>query len=108
MHSSGDSRRGIAESCFGNWSNVIARATKQSTLTSRQHGLLRGACHRARIRATRWLAMTALYSTIAWLFEKLNRHVVPASAHGEAALLARIDPFRGASPQRVAMFGTEK
>jgi hypothetical protein len=26
---------------------------------SRQHGLLRGARHRARIRATRWLAMTA-------------------------------------------------
>src|SRR5947209_3144860 len=25
---------------------------------SRQHGLLHGACHRARIRATRWLAMT--------------------------------------------------
>src|SRR5205823_8805333 len=25
---------------------------------SRQHGLLRGACHRARVRATRWLAMT--------------------------------------------------
>jgi hypothetical protein len=25
-------------------------------------GLLRGACHRARIRATRWLAMTANYS----------------------------------------------
>src|SRR6202012_4873261 len=24
----------------------------------RQSGLLRGACHRARIRATRWLAMT--------------------------------------------------
>jgi hypothetical protein len=23
------------------------------------YGLLRGACHRARIRATRWLAMTA-------------------------------------------------
>jgi hypothetical protein len=23
-----------------------------------RHGLLRGACHRARIRATRWLAMT--------------------------------------------------
>src|SRR5258707_10056285 len=40
--------------------DVIARskATKQSTLTSRQHGLLRGACHRARVRATRWLAMT--------------------------------------------------
>jgi hypothetical protein len=26
---------------------------------ARQDGLLRGACHRARIRATRWLAMTA-------------------------------------------------
>ena len=25
---------------------------------ARRHGLLRGACHRARIRATRWLAMT--------------------------------------------------
>src|SRR6266700_7188786 len=38
---------------------VIARsaATKQSRL-SLQHGLLRGACHRARIRAARWLAMT--------------------------------------------------
>jgi hypothetical protein len=28
--------------------------------------LLRAACHRARIRATRWLAMTVLAS---WLFE---------------------------------------
>ena len=52
---------------------VIARseATKQSILSLRQDGLLRcarndgrgsgllrGACHRARIRATRWLAMT--------------------------------------------------
>ena len=27
---------------------------------SRLHGLLRGACHRARIRATRWLAMTKI------------------------------------------------
>jgi len=26
-------------------------------LASRRNGLLRGACHRARIRATRWLAM---------------------------------------------------
>jgi hypothetical protein len=41
---------------------VIARsnATKQSILSWRRDGLLRGACHRARIRATRWLAMTAL------------------------------------------------
>ena len=28
--------------------------------TVRKNGLLRGACHRARIRATRWLAMTAV------------------------------------------------
>src|SRR5438132_4172498 len=33
-------------------------ATKQSILPLWPHGLLRGACHRARIRATRWLAMT--------------------------------------------------
>src|ERR1700686_2467738 len=40
--------------------DVIARskATKQSTLSCLRSGLLRGACHRARIRATRWLAMT--------------------------------------------------
>jgi hypothetical protein len=31
---------------------------KQSALPARGDGLLRGACHRARIRATRWLAMT--------------------------------------------------
>ena len=35
--------------------NVIASAAKQSTLSLRRNGLLRGACHRARIRATRWL-----------------------------------------------------
>src|ERR1700676_2179677 len=41
--------------------DVIERsnATKQSTLISLwRYGLLRGACHRARVRATRWLAMT--------------------------------------------------
>jgi len=27
------------------------------------YGLLRGACHRARIRATRWLAMTVYYAS---------------------------------------------
>jgi len=36
-----------------------ALATKQSSFSFRfNDGLLRGACHRARIRATRWLAMT--------------------------------------------------
>jgi hypothetical protein len=38
-----------------------ADATKQSIFSLLcQNGLLRGACHRARIRATRWLAMTML------------------------------------------------
>ena len=37
---------------------VIASEAKQSILASLRDGLLRGACHRARIRATRWLAMT--------------------------------------------------
>src|SRR5258707_14189563 len=40
---------------------VIARSASDEAiqlLESRRYGLLRGACHRARIRATRWLAMT--------------------------------------------------
>src|ERR1700731_4092383 len=39
---------------------VIARSERdeQSTLPRLRHGLLRGACHRARVRAIRWLAMT--------------------------------------------------
>jgi hypothetical protein len=35
----------------------------------RGSGLLRGACHRARIRATRWLAMTVSKLRVIWLFE---------------------------------------
>jgi hypothetical protein len=66
-HASGASRREKAESYLV----VIAcdkreafaqgsEATKQSILSfARRNGLLRGACHRARIRATRWLAMTS-------------------------------------------------
>src|SRR5437899_3137122 len=37
-----------------------SEATEQSILPLLLHGLLRGACHRARIRATRWLAMTVV------------------------------------------------
>jgi hypothetical protein len=36
-----------------------SEATKQSILALPPDGSLRAACHRARIRATRWLAMTA-------------------------------------------------
>src|SRR5258705_13379061 len=44
--------------------SVIARsvATKQSSSRRKKRGLLCGTCHRARIRATRWLAMTVLDS----------------------------------------------
>src|SRR5437016_3449567 len=50
-----------------------APATKQSILSARtlQAGLLRGACHRARSRATRWLAMTAERSRLPSHLEKL-------------------------------------
>ena len=36
---------------------------------TRRDGLLRGACHRARICATRWLAMTAQHLDCLWLCE---------------------------------------
>jgi hypothetical protein len=45
--------------------NVIANEAKRRSnplFLARQDGLLRGACHRARIRATRWLAMTTKYA----------------------------------------------
>jgi len=32
-----------------------------SSICGANYGLLRGACHRARVRATRWLAMTVLW-----------------------------------------------
>src|SRR5260370_30254678 len=35
-----------------------AKRRSNPSLRKPRHGLLRGACHRARIRATRWLAMT--------------------------------------------------
>ena len=49
-----------ANACL-NGRAVIARSASDEAIHSfaRQDGLLRGACHRARIRATRWLAMTA-------------------------------------------------
>ena len=43
---------------------VIASEAKQSIeQRESKYGLLRGACHRARIRATRWLAMTAKHNS---------------------------------------------
>ena len=70
INGSGASRREVANVCLG----VIASEAKQSIAPQKERrkdgllrcarndgrgfGLLRGACHR--IRATRWLAMTAL------------------------------------------------
>jgi hypothetical protein len=58
LQTSGATLRGIAKLRLA----VIASEAKQSILALRLYGLLRrGACHRARIHATRWLlAMTAL------------------------------------------------
>src|SRR5258708_15736032 len=40
------------------------RAKRSNPEPQSKTGLLRGACHRARIRATRWLAMTMLMTTL--------------------------------------------
>src|SRR5471032_2085653 len=79
MHNSDASRRGNADSYL----SVIARsnATKQSSflpfIAKKKTGLLRGACHRARIRATRWLAMTLTgclkFESVGWAKAHLRR-----------------------------------
>jgi hypothetical protein len=49
--------------CLRQTRSVCAREQSDEAIHSffaRRDGLLRGACHRARIRATRWLAMTGL------------------------------------------------
>src|SRR5450631_1585748 len=55
-------KAGVEDAVEGVTTVVIARseATKQSSFFNfrKESWLLRGACHRARIRATRWLAMT--------------------------------------------------
>src|SRR4030081_1945033 len=88
MHNSGASRRGIANACL----DVMARseATKQSTLLfcGANHGLLRGACHRARIRATRWLAMTVLATELAVC--KLNPDTGPLPQQNRVRAVPRL------------------
>ncbi len=61
MYNSGTSRREIAESYFAIRRRHCEERSDEAihSFFARQDGLLRGACHRARIRATRWLAMTA-------------------------------------------------
>ena len=58
-----------------------ADATKQSTAVMPwQDGLLRGACHRARIRATRWLAMTSNPLAQAGMSQPGRREAPPGSS----------------------------
>src|SRR5713101_8291119 len=42
--------------------SLRAKRSNPSRRHRKKDGLLRGACHRARIRATRWLAMTAKHA----------------------------------------------
>ena len=59
MHNSGETRRGNAEAYFEFEVPSSEGGSDEATqFTMPRYGLLRGAYHRARIRATRWLAMT--------------------------------------------------
>jgi hypothetical protein len=60
MQTSGAARREIAKPYVELEQRHCERSEAIHLATQRKNGLLRGACHRARIRATRWLAMTAL------------------------------------------------
>ena len=57
----GARRARLADSIFKEPSRHCEERSDEAIHSSftRRDGLLRGACHRARIRATRWLAMTA-------------------------------------------------
>jgi hypothetical protein len=67
LQTSGAWSRENAEVCL----TVIARSTCDEAIQSSfvASGLLRGACHRARIRATRWLAMTVWIGCLKFKFE---------------------------------------
>src|SRR5437763_168751 len=60
------------------WEQPLSRS-----FFARLRGLLRGACHRARIRATRWLAMTISLAPSA-LLRLLAAHLHLAEALGPA------------------------
>jgi len=76
---------------------VIARrkATKQSILSLlRRNGLLRGACHRARIRATRWLATTVWARSPLFVPAPNGEFFEPDQADATCpVLLGKIFPF---------------
>ena len=76
MHNSGASRREIADSCLKLGSRHCEERSDEAihSFFARQDGLLRGACHRARIRATRWLCHPAVCELICSA-RKRNRDV---------------------------------
>ena len=93
-----------------------ANATKQSKLPLRPDGLLRGACHRARIRATRWLATTVGWFTAVLPSFELNFQMASPTATRayRAARMRRrgwynqqavgwVEPLRNPSPCRATL-----
>jgi hypothetical protein len=62
LQTSGASRREIAESCFGNWGNVIARSESDEAIHSSfaARWIASLSLSSGALRATRWLAMTVL------------------------------------------------
>ncbi len=94
---SGASRRGIAKLCATSAPSLRgALATKQSILPLRRHGLLRGACHRARIRATRWLAMTVLQLTELFFSSLKIESVISQRRRPEAVAAGFVHPANAA------------
>jgi hypothetical protein len=65
MHNSGAIRAARMRRCI----SPSLRAKRSNPFFFGPHELLRGACHRARIRAARWLAMTISKHLAPWLLE---------------------------------------
>ncbi len=83
--------------------SVIARSPQAdeaiaASVAAKKAGLLRGACHRARIRATRWLAMTVdrarlvLNPRLRMLHVTLHSHRAPILAKAKQTLKWQRDP----------------
>src|SRR5258708_34277324 len=68
---------------------------RRSNPSSRGHGLLRGACHRARVRATRWLARTGkLPLPLRAHKVKIAASVRRENGPAQQMRIAVVDPFR--------------
>jgi hypothetical protein len=64
-------------------------------LSKPRYGLLRGGCHRARIRATRWLAMTKWRQSVGWAKAQLRRaHHLSPITHPNGGHASLCPPYR--------------